>query len=109
MGSIDVVIKSAAGHKLFCENTEFVSKRIGEYELPNMDHNQCRFSSTNAKKIYCSQSTATGKQNFLITKFFSIGTNVHLRKIYGSNDVLYCITLFVQLHRLLSVHRQDKS
>lgn len=83
-----VVTRSKTGHKLFCENINFVSKRIGEYELPNMDFHQCRFLFANATKIYWSQSTATGKQNFQITKFFSIGTNVTFRQIYGANDVI---------------------
>lgn len=83
----DVVTRSAAGHKLFCANTAFISKRIGAYELPNMDYHQCRLSFANAKKIYCTQSTATGEEDFLITKFFSVGTNVHFRKIYVSDDV----------------------
>lgn len=28
-----------------------------------------------------------GRENFLLTKFFSVGTNIHFRKIYGSRDV----------------------
>lgn len=83
------VARNAAGHKITCKQFRFKSKPIGtSYELPLMEFHQCRFTFHNIDQIYCAQSTQSGMQNFLITKFFSIGTNIRLRRIYGSQNII---------------------
>lgn len=83
----NVVARSPAWHKLFCKNLGFVSTKTGDYEQPLMKYNRCRLIFKNVEQIFCAQSTITGDQHFLLTKFFSLGTNVHFRKVYGSKDV----------------------
>lgn len=84
----DVVARSAAGHKINCINTKFVSAKIGEYELPLMPFHCFRFMFKNISQIYCAELTASGLQNFMITKFFSVGTNIRVERVYGSDDII---------------------
>lgn len=102
------VARSPASHKLSCTNQDFVSKKIGSYELPLMEYHQCRFSFKNVNEIYCAQSTTAGNQNFLITKILSIGTTIHLRKVYGTSndlvlDVKYKPAITLSIGRMSSI------
>lgn len=77
------VAKTAAGHKITCKNIRFVSTKIGAYELPLMEFQKVRFTFKNVDEIFCVEEADNGMQTFAITKWYSIGTNIHLRRIYG--------------------------
>lgn len=81
------VAKTKAAHKITCKDeTGFISKRIGCYELPLMDFHNIRFVFKNIDQIFCAESTSEGAQNFLITKFFSVGTNIQMQRTYGPSN-----------------------
>lgn len=86
-----VVARTAAGHKITCTNTDFVSTKIGDYELPLMEFHSMRFTFKNASQIYCAELTESGLKNFIITKFFSVGTNTHVERVYESNDIVIVV------------------
>lgn len=79
------VAKTAIGHKLACSNSRFVSTKIGAYDLPLMLFHNVTFTFQNVEKIFVAQSTSTGVQNFLISKFFALGTNIRLCRIFGQS------------------------
>lgn len=83
----NVILRGPASHKISCTNNRFVSTKIGEYELPFMEFHLIRFTFKNVEDVYCSESTAMdGVKTFLITKWFFLGTNIQLSRIYGQND-----------------------
>lgn len=83
----NVVLKGPSSHKISCTNYRFVSAKIGEYELPFMEFQLIRFTFKNVEDVYCSERTAIdGIETFLITKWFALGTNIQLSRIYGQND-----------------------
>lgn len=93
-----VVATSKTSHKISCDNTSFRSQKIGEYELPFMEMHKIRFTFKNAETIYCAQETVNGNEDFLITKFFTVDSNVKFQRIFdGTND----ITLDVEFKQLI--------
>lgn len=74
---------AASSHKILCKQFKFRSVRIGSYELPLMDYQTLRFTFKNVEQIYCSDKD---NEDDLITKFFSIGTNIKVRRIYTSTN-----------------------
>lgn len=79
------VAKGPNSHKLECPNLNFVSKKIGEYDLPLAEFQIIRFVFKNTSKIYSVESS----NHFLITKFLSIGTNIRFRRVYTeTNDLI---------------------
>lgn len=87
------VCRSKTAHKLHCKNLTFISKPIGLYVLPKMEFEQFRLVFTNAKTVYCAENTTAGIQNFLITKFFSIGPNIRVKRVFGGTDVILDIKI----------------
>lgn len=82
----EAVAKTPTGHRIRCTNSRFVSKKIGSYELPLMKSHRIRLTFKNIDQIFCAELTTDGLQNYLITKFLSVGTNIQLRRIYGSSQ-----------------------
>lgn len=75
-------------HKINCERQDFVSVKIGTYELPFKEFQNIRFVFQKTSSIYSVEPTATGNQTFLITKFLSLGTNVRIRRTYDNTKDL---------------------
>lgn len=84
----NVVAFSAAGHKVSCKNTTFISKKIGMYELPLKEFQTVRLVFSNTTQIYSAEETTKGMQYFLMTKFLSLGTNIKFRRIYDESSNL---------------------
>lgn len=84
------VAKSPAGHKLTCSMLDFISERIGAYELPLMESHHVKFTFKEIPSIYVAEETASGVQNFKITTFFAVkDANVKCRRSYEpSNDLI---------------------
>lgn len=89
----NVVASSPSGHKIACKNGKFVSERIGDYELPFKQKQNIRFTFKNVPQIYCAEATMKGIQNFLITKFSSLGVNIQMRRVYGANELILDVKL----------------
>lgn len=85
----NVVAFSEAGHKLTCQEKEFISTNKGDYELPKKEFQTVRFEFSNIKNIFSAEQTIKGVEYFLVTKFLSIGTNIKLRRIYGSSKLIF--------------------
>lgn len=79
---------SAVQHKIDCRTPDFVSTKIGTYELPLMDFHNIRFKFKNVAQIYSAETTIEGEKLFLISKFMNIGTNIRLRQIYGQSELI---------------------
>lgn len=75
-------------HKINCQRQDFVSVKIGTYELPFKEFQNIRFVFQKTSSIYSVEPTATGNQTFLITKFLSLGTNVRIRRTYDNTEDL---------------------
>lgn len=80
----NAVAKTPAGHRVTCSYSHFISTKIGDYELALLSSNRIRFTFENVDQIFCSEANKDGIENFLITKFFSVGNNIQLRRIYGT-------------------------
>lgn len=101
-----VVARTAAGHKITCTNTDFVSTKLGEYELPLMSRHSLRFVFKNVIEIFCAESTEAGLKNFIITKFFSSG-NINIERVYNTDDIIIDVAYKPSIS--LSVGRIDST
>lgn len=83
--SCKVVALSPSGHRITCKTPDFISKKIGAYELPFKDFHDVRFVFRQTKSV-CAAANMTSGTYFTITKFLSFGPNIRFRRIYGDND-----------------------
>lgn len=102
--SCNSVVKTPGGHKPHCTHTDFISIKIGEYELPLLEYNVLRIKFKNIDQILCAQPTINGVMNFHITKFFS-SENIRLRRVYEESgdtilDIKYKPTINISIGRL---------
>lgn len=81
------VAKTPSGHRVTCSKSSFVSTKIGAYELPMMEFQKIRFEFQNIDNISCEEKTHIGAENFLITKFFTIGSNIRIRRVYSLPNI----------------------
>lgn len=80
------VAKTPAGHKITCNNVRFISKKIGDYELPFMELHTIKLTFKNLEQIYVAEETNTGVENFSIVKWFSTGSNIQICRTYQNLD-----------------------
>lgn len=87
------VAHSPAQHRIDCSSIQFISMKVGSYELPLLDfHNVC-FRFKNVDQIFSAEKTTMGLKHFLITKFTSIGTNIRVCRTYGQSEFIIEVKL----------------
>lgn len=81
--SCESVARSPAGLRHHCRTPGFRSVKIEDYELPFKAFHNITMVFQNVSRLFCQENG----QNFLLTKFLSIGTNIKLRRVYATNEL----------------------